>query len=239
MVAALAGTAAITASGQSQPVLTGAAAYGDWHSDAPGVRRRITPADMPPPYETASASRYPTVVARPADAWPKAPPGFVVELLVGGLDNPRLIRVSPSGDIFVAESGPGRIRILRVTDGAKTPEIRIFAEDLYQPFGIAFWPPGPNPRFVYVANTDNVVRYPYRPGELKPTGPADGVDDLYDQVEIVTAQRAGRQALVLARTGAAPPGWAARPVTMEELVLGYLREPAARVVPEPGLEIVR
>jgi ABC-2 type transport system ATP-binding protein len=71
------------------------------------------------------------------------------------------------------------------------------------------------------------------------TGPADGVDDLYDQVEIVTAQRAGRQALVLARTGAAPPGWAARPVTMEELVLGYLREPAARVVPEPGLEIVR
>jgi ABC-2 type transport system ATP-binding protein len=77
------------------------------------------------------------------------------------------------------------------------------------------------------------------------TGPADGVDDLYDQVEIVTAQRAGRQAVVLARTGAAPPGyaappgWAGRPVTMEELVLGYLREPAARVAGEPGLEIVR
>ena len=71
------------------------------------------------------------------------------------------------------------------------------------------------------------------------TGPADGVDDLYDQVEIVTAQRAGRQAVVLARTGAAPAGWTARPVTMEELVLGYLREPAARVAGEPGLEIVR
>jgi ABC-2 type transport system ATP-binding protein len=71
------------------------------------------------------------------------------------------------------------------------------------------------------------------------TGPADEVDDLYNQVEIVTAQRAGRQALVLARTGAAPPGWAGRPVTMEELVLGYLREPAARVAGESGLEIVR
>jgi ABC-2 type transport system ATP-binding protein len=71
------------------------------------------------------------------------------------------------------------------------------------------------------------------------TGPASGVDDLYHQVEIVTAQRAGRQALVLARTGAAPPGWTARPVTMEEVVLGYLREPAARVAGEPGLEIVR
>src|SRR5216684_4093169 len=175
MVAALAGTAAITAFGESPPVLTGAAAYGDWRSDAPGMRRKITPADMPPPYETASASRYPTVVARPADAWPKAPPGFVVELLAGGLDNPRLIRVSPSGDVFVAESGPGRIRVLRVMDGAKPPEIRTFAEDLYQPFGIAFWPPGPNPRYVYVANTDNVVRYPYRPGELKPTGPAETI----------------------------------------------------------------
>ena len=71
------------------------------------------------------------------------------------------------------------------------------------------------------------------------TGPAAGVDDLYNQVEVVTAQRAGRQALVLARTGAAPPGWAARPVTMEELVLGYLREPAARGAGESRLEIVR
>jgi ABC-2 type transport system ATP-binding protein len=70
-------------------------------------------------------------------------------------------------------------------------------------------------------------------------GPASEVDDLYKQVEIVTAQRAGRQALVLARAGAAPRGWVSRPVTMEELVLGYLREPAARVVGEPGLEIVR
>jgi ABC-2 type transport system ATP-binding protein len=70
-------------------------------------------------------------------------------------------------------------------------------------------------------------------------GPASEVDDLYKQVEIVTAQRAGRQALVLARAGAAPRGWVSRPVTMEELVLGYLREPAVRVVGEPGLEIVR
>jgi glucose/arabinose dehydrogenase len=121
MAVAAAGAISIASFGQTPSVLSGVAAYGDWRSDAPGVRRKITPADMPPPYETASASRYPTVVSRPADAWPKAPPGFVVKLLAGGLDNPRLIRVSPSGDIFVAESGPGRIRFLRVTDGAKTP----------------------------------------------------------------------------------------------------------------------
>src|SRR5262249_59469333 len=71
------------------------------------------------------------------------------------------------------------------------------------------------------------------------TGPADAVDDLDGQVEIVTAQRAGRQALALGRTGAAPPRPAARPLTMEELVPGYLREPAARPVPQPGPGMAR
>jgi hypothetical protein len=175
IAAALVGTASFAASGQSPPVLTGAAAYGDWRTDAPGVRRKITSADMPSPYESASANRGPTVVARPANAWPKAPPGFVVELFASGLDNPRLIRVAPDGDIFVAESGPGRIRLLRAADGAKKPEIHTFAENLYQPFGVAFWPPGSNPRYVYVANTDSVVRFPYRSGDLQPAGPVETI----------------------------------------------------------------
>jgi glucose/arabinose dehydrogenase len=175
IAAALVGTAAIGALGESPPILTGAGAYGDWRADAPGVRRKTTPADMPPPYETASANRGPTVLARPANASLKAPPGFIVELFASGLDNPRLIRVAPGGDIFVAESEPGRIRVLRAVDGAAKPEIRTFAEELYQPFGIAFWPPGPNPRYVYVANTDNVVRFPYRSGDLQPAGPAEPI----------------------------------------------------------------
>ncbi len=172
---ALVGTAAVAALGQSAPVLTGAAAYGDWRTDGPGVRRKITPADMPPPYESASAHHGPTVVTRPANAWPKAPPGFIVELFASGLDNPRALRVASNGDIFVAESGPGRIRVLRTLEGGKTPGTHTFAADLYQPFGIAFWPPGPNPRYVYVANTDNVVRFPYRTGDLQAAGPAEKI----------------------------------------------------------------
>ena len=172
---ALVGIAAITLVGQSSSVLTGAAAYGDWRSDAPGVRRKITPADMPPPYTTASTNNGPTVLARPADAWPKVPPGFVVELVASGLDNPRLIRVSPSGDLFFAESRPGRVRVLRPTPDSGRRYIRTFAEDLYQPFGIAFWPPGPSPRYVYVANTDSVLRFPYRAGDLQPAGPAETI----------------------------------------------------------------
>jgi ABC-type multidrug transport system ATPase subunit len=58
---------------------------------------------------------------------------------------------------------------------------------------------------------------------------------LAEQVPVVTVSRAGRQAQALARTSAAPPGWAGRPVTMEELVLGYLREPTARALPGPEL----
>ena len=170
---ALVGSAA--ALGQSSPVLMSLTAYGDWRSDAPGVRRKITPADMPPPYATAGVNNGPTIVERPPNTWPKAPPKFVVETLATGLDNPRLIRISPSGDLFIAESRPGRIRVLRTPQGGGNPEIRIFAKDLDGPFGIAFWPPGPNPRYVYVGNTGSVVRFPYRPGDLQPAGPAEAI----------------------------------------------------------------
>jgi glucose/arabinose dehydrogenase len=113
--------AAIAGFAQHQPVLTGAAAYGDWRGDAPGVRRKITPADLLPPHQTASARDWPTAVARPAKAWPQAPPGFRVELLGSGPANPRLIRVSPNGEVFVvAESEPGRIRVLPAAEGNGT-----------------------------------------------------------------------------------------------------------------------
>ena len=174
-MAAVVGISAGAAFGQSTPVLTGAAAYGDWRSDAPGVRRKITPADMPPPYATPSANRHPSIVARPGGAWPKAPAGFAVELFASGLDNPRLLRVAPGGDIFVAESRPGRIRVLRATSNAGAPEIHTFADGLDRPFGIAFWPPGADPRFVYVADTDAIVRFPYRPGDLQPAGTAETI----------------------------------------------------------------
>jgi ABC-2 type transport system ATP-binding protein len=62
-------------------------------------------------------------------------------------------------------------------------------------------------------------------------GPADSADSLAGQVEVVTMSRAGRQAQALARTTDAPAGWSGRRVTMEELVLGYLRQPQACVVP--------
>src|SRR5215813_10816201 len=103
---------------RNEKVLTGQGALGDWTTDAPGVRRRITTADLPRPFETKSVNNHPHVVKRPEGAMPKVPAGFQVEEFLSGLANPRLIRTAPNGDVFLAESSPGRIRVLRFAEGA-------------------------------------------------------------------------------------------------------------------------
>jgi hypothetical protein len=168
--------ACVVCAEDTMPLLTGQAAMGGWDRDAPGVRRKIIVADLPPAYATDSADNGPGILAEPATSTLKAPPGFKVEKFASGLDNPREVRVAPNGDIFVAESEPGRIRVIRAADGASHPErMEVFAGGLNQPFGIAFWPPGSSPQFVYVGNTDSVVRFPYRSGDLKTSAPAQVV----------------------------------------------------------------
>jgi glucose/arabinose dehydrogenase len=99
------------------------------------------------------------------------PPGFTVRPFVTGLSNPRLMRVAPNGDIFIAETHADRVRVIRAADGADAPsENKIFADDLDQPFGIAFYPIDGDPQWVYVANNNSVVRFPYRNGDLKARG---------------------------------------------------------------------
>ncbi|HEX4113939.1 MAG TPA: PQQ-dependent sugar dehydrogenase [Stellaceae bacterium] len=157
------------------------AAEGDWHDDASGKVHRLSASDLPQPYATKSAVHTPSVVTRPTNAVPKAPAGFTVRLFTDKLEGPRLIRIAPNGDIFVAESRAGRIAVLRAGgDGGKPTETSTFTEGLDGPFGIAFYPPGPDPQFVYIGDTDGVVRFPYRNGDLKARGPAETlVHDLW------------------------------------------------------------
>src|SRR6202167_4437152 len=152
------------------------APFTDYRHEQPGAIRKITVADLPEPYQTKSSDNRPHLVARPADAWPKTLPGFTVTQFATGLQNPRLIRRAPNGDLFVAESEPGRIRVMRGvgTDG-KAQTVEVYATGLTQPFGIAFYPPGPDPQYVYVANTGSVVRFPYRNGDLKARGAAETI----------------------------------------------------------------
>ena len=156
--------------------LTGAAALDDWHADTPGVRRLIKPADLPPPFATQSAVNSARFVERPATLLPKVPPGFKVNIFTEGLSAPRMVRVAPNGDVFVAESFENRIRVLRADDGPEKASVNtVFAEHLNQPFGIAFYPPGLFPKYVYVAAIDQVVRYPYHAGDIKARGEAEEV----------------------------------------------------------------
>lgn len=158
-------------------VLTGAAAMGDWTSDAPGVKRKITVADLPPPNEKESTSNRPNKAKRPAGALPKAPPGFAVNEFAGGFDKPRVVQVAPNGDVFVVESNEGRVQVLRDVDKDGRAESRsLYVEGLKKPFGLAFYPAGAEaPTHVYIANTDSVVRYPYKPGDVAAGGPAEKV----------------------------------------------------------------
>ncbi len=147
------------------------APFSDYRSEKPGATHKITPQDLPAPYATKSATNGPKVVDRPKDAWPQAPAGFKVELYTSAVRQPRNILTAPNGDFFVAESHDGDIRVLRgIGADGKPQQSLVFVSGLTEPYGIAFYPPGPNPQYLYIGDTDAVLRVPYHNGELKATG---------------------------------------------------------------------
>jgi glucose/arabinose dehydrogenase len=168
-------TGVVCAADQTGTLLTGKAAMGDWTTDAPGVRRKITLQDLPPPGSNALAINLAHVVNRPANAQPKVAARFKIELYASGFRDPRFLLTAPNGDIFVVESRPNQIRVLRDINANGQPGVtEVFANrSLNKPFGIAFYPLGDDPQFLYVANTDGVIRFPYRNGDLKARGPAE------------------------------------------------------------------
>ncbi len=166
-----AGSAGGQAAACAAGLLNGPAALdSDWRDDRPGLCRQILPTDLGAP--TASTTSTARVIPRPhsdRERLPQVPAGFTVQAFRIGSVQPRLIRAAPNGDIFVADSKKGRIRVLRPAGRCALGGIYVFAADLDQPFGIAFYPPGPNPSFVYVAENSRVVRYPYVNGMVEAT----------------------------------------------------------------------
>jgi glucose/arabinose dehydrogenase len=191
---------ATPAHAQSGQVVTGQAAFADWNQQQPGVRRKITVADLPEPRPDEAVNNGPHLVAKPANAWPVAPPGFKVTLYAGGdftptaasssqnnqapsvpaapstFREPRELRTAPNGDIFLSDSHGDKVFVLRgVGPDGKAQKISVFATGLNLPFGINFFPAGPNPKWVYIGNTDSVVRFPYKSGDLVVSGPAEKI----------------------------------------------------------------
>ncbi len=143
---------------------------------------------LPPPFDTKSVTKHPKVIGWPSGKTPTAPDGFAVTLYTDGFDSPRWLYALPNGDILVAEArtlpkkdakpevkeglkqsktvtggSANRITLLRDDDQDGKPEMReTFLSDLNQPFGMALI--GDQ---LFVANTDSVVRFPYKTGETK------------------------------------------------------------------------
>jgi glucose/arabinose dehydrogenase len=198
----LAFTAFLPSMLHAQQTITGQAAFADYTQQKPGVRRKITVADLPEPNPSESVDNGPTLVPRPEGAWPIAPAGFKVQLYAGGdaaapmqrSENkkethpptsgtfvmPRIIHAAPNGDLFVADSQAGSILVLRgITPSGKAATISTYATNLDHPFGIALYPAGANPQWIYVGNATTVVRFAYKSGDLKAAGaPETIVPDL-------------------------------------------------------------
>ena len=151
----------------------------DYRDEKPGNIRKITVQDLPQPFATKSAGNGPHIVPRPKDAWPKTLPGFKVDLYAEGLHNPRELRTAPNGDIFVAEMRAGDIKIFRgMTADGKPQQTSTFITGLDGPFGIAFYPNGANPQWIYIGNTTSLVRVPYQNGDLRARGVPQKLLDL-------------------------------------------------------------
>ena len=164
--------------GATVPPIRRDSPFTDYRGQIPGKSHLIRVEDLPAPNEAQSIDNGPRLVPRPKGALPQAPAGFKVQLYADGLDNPRLIRVAPNGDVFVAESKHDTLRVLRgVTADGKAAQSGVYARGLNKPFGIAFYPQGPGvePQWLYVANTDAVVRFSYRTGDLVARGKRETV----------------------------------------------------------------
>ncbi|HEY4345838.1 MAG TPA: sorbosone dehydrogenase family protein [Parvibaculum sp.] len=160
-----------------------------------------------PKLPAPNATLLPTMNIATAKGWagdtkPIVAQGLAVAAFAKGLDHPRWLYVLPNGDVLVAETNtppqPGegglknwiggiimgragagvptanRITLLRDADGDGVAETRsVFLEHLNSPFGMALVG-----NDFYVANTDAVLRFPYKDGETKITEPGVKIADL-------------------------------------------------------------
>jgi len=142
----------------------------DWKKDVPGRVHRIDVTKLPPPFDTASATNSPKLIDRPANAQLRVPAGFKVDVFASNVEGARAMKLAPNGDIFLTETRGGFVKVLRPSaDGATAASVTTFAQGLDLPFGIAFYP-AKSPRWLYVAETNRVVRYAYKVGDSQAGG---------------------------------------------------------------------
>jgi len=130
--------------------------------------------NLPAPFATKSAGNGPDKSEPPQGFLPTVPAGFHVNIFATGLSVPRFLAVAPNGDIFVADTGAGQVVVLRDPQHTgQAQQKEVFADKLSRPFGIAF-----HDDYVYVGNTNSVVRFRYDKQTSKRKGEAEHIMDL-------------------------------------------------------------
>ena len=129
---------------------------------------------MPAPFATKSAGNGPEKRTPPPGFLPTVPQGFRVNIFAKNFQRPRWLTIAPNGDIFLADMGSGEIIVMRDpghTGGAQEREIFVSGQN--RPFGIAF-----HENYVYVGDTNKVVRFRYDPKTSRRLGEAEHLLDL-------------------------------------------------------------
>ena len=138
---------------------------------------KISLGSLPQPFATNSASNSPNVVAVPQNPTLKVPAGFQVNVYADGLDAPRWLALTPSGDVLVTETRENRIRLLRDSNGDGVADVnKTFAmaqNGVNIPFGMTF--AGDS---FFLGNTGAVLRFPYTQGQQQLTGRGQKIADL-------------------------------------------------------------
>ena len=130
--------------------------------------------NLPRPYATSSADNAPRITTPPKGFLPHVPAGFRVSMYAAGFAEPRWLATAPNGDTFVSDNRANAVYLLHPPRKAgDSPGRETFADNLRQPFGIAFWK-----NYCYIANTDEVVRFQYDPKTSKRLGKAEHILDL-------------------------------------------------------------
>lgn len=148
------------------PVLLASVYSAAQAADVPGQRFSISPTSLPKPYASPAVDNTSQVVPRPTGALPKAPAGFVVSVFAAGISDARWMTIAPNGDVFLAESDPGKIVVLRPSaDGSHAATVSTFASGFSQPHGLAI-----RNGAIYIADTKSIWRYRYTDGALTARG---------------------------------------------------------------------
>ena len=128
---------------------------------------------LPAPFETKSAGNGPRRARPPAGFLPTVPEGFRISVYASNFKYPRWLTVAPNGDIFLAETGAGKIVVLREAKEGGAPQQEVFVDGVRRPFGIAF-----HEDYVYVGNTNELARFRYDPKTSKRLGEKEHLLDL-------------------------------------------------------------